>query len=60
MPEDNQVKEFFHSVKRNAAQQRKSNKAGRLAEILQEQVKPILAVFCVGGIDAVFDFLFLQ
>ena len=50
---------FFHSVKRNAAQQRKSNKAGRLAEILQEQVKPTLAVFRVGGIDAVFDFLFL-
>ena len=48
---------FFHSVKRNAAQHRKSNKAGRLAEILQEQVKPTLAVFRVGGIDAVLDIL---
>ena len=48
---------FFHSVKRNAAQQRKSHKAGRLAEILQEQVKPTLAVFRVGGIDAVLDIL---
>ena len=49
---------FFHSVKRSAAQQRKSQKAGRLAEILQEQVKPTLAVFRVGGIDAVLDILF--
>ena len=48
---------FSHSVKRNAAQHRKSNKAGRLAEILQEQVKPTLAVFRVGGIDAALDIL---
>ena len=48
---------FFHSVKRNAAQERKSIKAGRLLEILQEQVKPTLAVFRVGGIDAVLDIL---
>ena len=48
---------FFHSVKRNAAQQRKSHKTGKLAEILQEQVKPTLAVFRVGGIDAVLDIL---
>ena len=32
-------------------------KAGRLAEILQEQVKPTLAVFRVGGIDAALDIL---
>ena len=46
--------------KRNAAQEGKSNKAGRLAEILQEQVKPTLAiaVFRVGGIDAILDILF--
>ena len=50
-------KKFFHSVKRTAAQQRESTKAGRLAEILQEQVQPTLAVFRVGGIDAVFDIL---
>ena len=49
---------FFHSVKRSVAQQRKSHKAGRMAEILQEQVKPTLAVFRVGGIDAVLDILF--
>ena len=48
---------FFHSVKRSVAQQRKSHKAGRLAEILQEQIKPTLAVFRVGGIDAVLDIL---
>ena len=50
---------FFHSVKRNAAQERKSFKAGRLAEILREQVKPTLAVFRVGGIDAALDILFV-
>ena len=50
-------KNFFHSVKRNAAQEKKSNKAGRLAEILEEQVKPTMAVFRVGGIDAVLDIL---
>ena len=50
-------KNFFHSVKKNAAQERKSDKAGRLLEILQEQVKPTLAVFRVGGIDAVLDIL---
>ena len=50
-------KNFFHSVKRSAAQERKSNKAGRLAEILEEQVKPTMAVFRVGGIDAVLDIL---
>ena len=50
---------FFPSVKRNAAQQRKSHKAGRMAEILQEQVKPTLAVFRVGGIDAVLDIFFV-
>ena len=50
-------KNFFHSVKRNASQERKSNKAGRLAEILQEQVKPTMAVFRVGGIDAVLDII---
>ena len=50
-------KNFFHSVKRNAVQERKSNKAGRLAEILQEQLKPTMAVFRVGGIDAVLDII---
>ena len=57
MPEDHQVKNSFHSVKRNAAQERKSIKAGRLLEILQEQVKPTLAVFRVDGIDVVLDIL---
>ena len=30
---------FFHNVKRNAAQRRELSNAGRLAEILQEQIK---------------------
>ena len=50
---------FFHSVKRNVAQERRSLKAGRLAEILQEQVKPTLSVFILGGTDAVVDMLFV-
>ena len=49
-------KNFFHIVKRDAAQERKLNKAGRLAEILQE-LKPTMAVFRVGGTDAVLDIL---
>ena len=48
---------FFHSVKRNAAQRRELSNAGRLAEILQEQIKPTLSVFRVGGIDAALDTL---
>ena len=48
---------FFHSVKGNAAQRRESNNVGRLAEILLEQIKPILSVFRVGGIDAALDTL---
>ena len=51
---------YFHSVKRSAAQERKSNKAGRLAEILQEQVKPTIAVFRVGGIDGVYSISLLH
>lgn len=50
---------FFHSVKRNAAQERKSFRAGRLAETLQEQIKPTLSVFILGGTDAVVDILFV-
>ena len=51
-------KNFFHSVKRNATLERKSIKAGRLVEILQEQVKPTLSIFILGGIDGVLDVLF--
>ena len=50
-------KNFFHSVKRTVALERKSRIAGRLAEILEEQVKPTMAVFTVGGYDAVLDIL---
>ena len=49
---------FFQRVNRNADQERRSIRAGRLAEILQEQVKPTLSVFIVGGIDGLFNFLF--
>ena len=46
-------KNFFHSAKRKAVQERKSNKAERLAEILQEQDKPTMAIFRVGGINVI-------
>lgn len=49
---------MFHSVRRNASQQRKAFLAGRLAEILQEQVQPTVSVFIVGRIDAVFNAIF--
>ena len=50
---------FFHSVKRNVSQQRKAIMAGRLVDKLQEQLKPTLSVFIVGGIDGVFNLLFV-
>ena len=48
-------KRFFKSIKRNAAEEQKAVKVGRLMEILEEQVKPTLSVFIAGGIDAVFN-----
>ena len=58
MLEDHQVKKFFPQCQEKCCpRKRKSIKAGRLLEILQEQVKPTLAVFRVGGIDAVLDIL---
>ena len=48
---------FFHCVKRSVAEEQKSTKAGRLAEVLQEQLKPTLSVFIAGGIDGAFSLL---
>lgn len=48
---------FFHSVKRNAVEERKSIQAGRLVEALQEQLKPTLSVFAAGGIDGAFSLI---
>ena len=50
---------FFHSVKRSAAEEQKSIKAGRLVEILQEQIKPTLSVFIAGGVDGTLNMLFV-
>ena len=50
---------FFQSVKRTIAEEQKAVKAGRLVEILQEQVKPTFSVFIAGGIDAVFNALLM-
>ena len=46
---------FFKSVKRNAIEEEKAVKVGRLVEILQEQVRPTFSVFLAGGIDAAFN-----
>ena len=48
---------FFHSVKRSAAEEQKSIKAGRLVEILQEQIRPTLSVFIAGGVDGVLNMI---
>ena len=48
---------FFHRYNRSAAEEQKSTKAGRLAEVLQEQLKPTLSVFIAGGIDSAFSLL---
>ena len=45
----------FKSVKRSSAEEQAAVKAGRLVEILQEQVKPTFTVFMAGGIDVVFS-----
>ena len=50
---------FFHSVKRSATEEQKSIKAGRLVEILQEQIKPTLSVFIAGGVDGTLNILFV-
>lgn len=50
---------IFHQVKRNAVEEQKSILAGRLAEILQELVKPTLSVFILGGIDAMLNIIFI-
>ena len=48
---------FFHRVKGSAAEEKKSIKAGRLVEALQEQLKPTLSLFLAGGIDGAFSLL---
>ena len=50
---------FFNSIKRSAAEERKSIKAGKLVEILQEQIKPTLSVFIAGGLDGMLNILFV-
>ena len=50
---------FFHGIHRTAADREKSNRAGRLVEKLQEQVKPTISVFIVGGFDGLFNLLFI-
>ena len=54
-----QSNRFFQSVKRTVAEKQKALKAGRLVEILQEQVKPTFSVFIAGGIDGVFNALLI-
>ena len=55
--QDHQVKQLFPQCQEKCCPRKKITYSGRLAEILQEQVQPTLAVFRSGGIDAVFDIL---
>ena len=48
---------FIHGVTRHSSREDKAVKLGRLAETLREQLKPTLAVFILGGIDGLFNFL---
>ena len=50
--QDNPSNRFFNSVRTTTVEKQK---AGRLLEILQEQLKPIFLVFIAGWIDAVFN-----
>ena len=47
------VKAYIHDLKQSGSAQRKLNRSERLKELLSEQVKPTIAVFVVGGLDAV-------
>ena len=47
----------FKSVKRSSAEEQAAVKAGRLVEILQDQIKPTFTVFIAGGIDVLFNLL---
>ena len=48
--QDNPLKQAFQKCKENCCRGTKSNKVGRLAEFLQEQVKPTFSAFIAGGI----------
>ena len=47
---------FFHQVQQ-AGQEGSATKHGRILEMLQEQLKPALSVFFLGGIDAALNLL---
>jgi len=48
---------FIHGVTRHASRDVKAVKVGRLSEMLREQLKPTLAVFILGTVDGLFNFL---
>jgi len=50
---------FIYDVQRNASDREKALRAGRLVEVLKEQIKPTLSVLITGGIDGLFDFLLI-
>jgi len=51
------VKAYIRDLQQSGLAQRKLNKSERLKELLSEQVKPTIAVFVVGGVDAVCNLL---
>jgi len=48
---------FIHGIQRNASDREKAVRAGRLVEVLMEQVKPTLSVLIAGGMDVLFDLM---
>jgi len=51
--------QFIHGIQRNTSDREKAVRAGRLVEVLMEQVKPTLSVLIVGGIDGLFDLMLI-
>ena len=49
-------KRYFHQVQQTG-QERNSTKHGRILEMLQEQLKPAISVFFLGGFDAALNLL---
>ena len=51
--------QFIHGIQRNASDREKAVGAGRLVEVLMEQVKPTLSVLIAGGMDVLCDLMII-
>jgi len=50
---------FIHGIRRSAAEEAKAILLRRLVDALREQIKPSLSVFILGGVDVLFNLVFV-